>query len=158
MQPLVHAMRTSDMDVCLMLMSPSWPATMPSWSDLIEKKFIYLILDYIVLLCPIVHVMSIPPPSFPHMPTFCTCSPSSLYICLLFLLSYASFGQEFLAHGSFSLGKLVGHVSIFRRLPPPPQAPLYINCRYLLCMSSTFKEQLAINGHCCTYTYFKMKI
>ena len=69
------------------------------------------------------------PPSFPTMPTVCTCNPSTFpHSRPPFCLSYVSFEKESLACIIFISRELVGHVSICCRLSvPPPWAPLCVD-------------------------------
>jgi hypothetical protein len=70
------------------------------------------------LLPPSLHACHLPLVC-PTMPTFCTCSPPFFHICFLFLTSRVYYGEGFWTCGPFAFGKVVGHVSIFHRFPPP---------------------------------------
>lgn len=99
----------------------------------ISKNKIYFLLikssNFVLLHMPCYHLrfMHATSPYFsPTMPTFCTCSHPLFHICFLFLTSRVYYGERFWACGPFAFEKLVGHVSIFHRIPPP-RYMLYID-------------------------------
>ena len=109
---------------------PRDPTIMPSWSALRkEKSFLF---SWIILLCPFVQAMpplsSMPAtsPYHAHRLHFSTPPLSSYLFPLPFVTSL--FWARIFGMWLFFLGKLVGYVSVFYRLlPPPPRALLYID-------------------------------
>ena len=78
-----------------------------------------------------------------HAP-FCICRlPPSTSVSSFFCHMFVSYVCKQIGMCLCFCGKLVGHVSVFHRLPPPPQAPLYVVM--YICVISNHNRSLQLH-------------
>lgn len=133
--PMQMPVRTRHMHVCLMpmLISASWfthHAPVEHFTkhkiDFFSYYFSTKLSCFVLLLMPCRHLSFMATTSLPvssTMHTFCTYSPPPCQICFPFVcFCHILFCRRAFGMWPVALESLGGHMSIFRRLPPP-QAP-----------------------------------